>query len=66
MEESRTVQPKIDPNLLSELKLISLQQGISMTTLVNLALKEFIISMDDDNGAYPLPSYAGASSFRVH
>ncbi len=55
------LQPKIDPELLDEMRLISLQQGISMTNLVNLALKEFIISMEDDNGAYPLPGYATSS-----
>ncbi len=60
------LQPKIDPDLLNELKLISLQQGISMTTLVNLAVKEFIISMEDDNTVYDLPVYAAASPFTIH
>jgi hypothetical protein len=50
----KRLELKVESELLDELRLISLQHGISMTHLVNLALKEFIISMDDDEGAYRL------------
>ena len=58
----KRMELKIDAELLDQLRLISLQQGISMTHLVNLALKEFIISMDDDNGAYRMPGCSASQS----
>ncbi len=42
------VELGIDRNLMDALRDLSQQQGTSVTALINLALKEFILSMEDE------------------
>ncbi len=51
----KLLESKIEPELIEELRLISRQQGTSVANLVNLALKEFIASMEDETETYRLP-----------
>jgi hypothetical protein len=39
---------EIEPDLVEALERVGRRQGVSLTVLVNLALREFLESMDDD------------------
>ncbi len=41
-------EARIETHLMERLEHISYQKGVSVTALINMAVKEFIFSMDDD------------------
>ena len=49
-------EPRIEPDLIESLKRISYQKGVSVMALINMAVKEFIISMDDDLETSGIPN----------
>ncbi len=52
-------ESRIEPHLIETLRDISCQKGVPVSALINMAVKEFIYSMDDDMQMYGLPQRSG-------
>ena len=49
-------EPRIEPDLIESLKRYQLPEGRVAMALINMAVKEFIISMDDDLETSGIPN----------
>ncbi len=52
------VEPRIEAGLLESLKHISDQKGVPVVALINMAVKEFIFSLDDELEMAGMPNRA--------